>query len=341
VRPDVVLMGLCASFDLNLKTVQEMNTRWPQMRVLALACPGEEQLAEKAVEAGACGYVPLEVSADSLVEAVMQSCEQALDSPPQGKRAAGVESGRAQRTEQELLMAGRVQAGMMPEGPPQLKDWELTARLEPALETSGDFFDFIPLPNGKWGFVVADVTDKGLGSAVFMALSSSLLRTYAVNYPTLPAFAIATVNERILSDTRGSLFVTVFYGILDPNSNRLRYVNAGHNPPLLLSAVKSKRMEMLRPTGMAIGISEKGFWKQKLVKMAPGDVLVLYTDGVTEAQAPNGDFFGEGRLQEIVRSKFNRPVQEIQSAVFDEVNRFTGGGPRQDDIAVMVLARRA
>jgi sigma-B regulation protein RsbU (phosphoserine phosphatase) len=239
----------------------------------------------------------------------------------------------------ELVTAGRIQADILPEHPPALPGWEITARLQPALETSGDFYDFIPLVNGNWGIVVADVTDKGMGAALFMALSNTLIRTFAVRYPTLPAIAMDAVNDRILSDTRGSMFVTAFFGVLEPHTGRFRYANAGHPPAVLVSGQKSKRVERLRPTGMALGLEERAHWGQKIARLAPGDLLVLYTDGVTEAQNSQGRLFGEQNLVEVVRSKYGCPVHEIQSAVLEEVEGFVGGTPHQDDIALIVVRR--
>lgn len=241
---------------------------------------------------------------------------------------------------QELKMAGRIQAGILPESPPALRGWDLAARILPARETSGDFYDFIPLMNGKWGIVIADVTDKGLGAAVFMALCSTLIRTYAVQYATLPAFSMSSVNERILSDTRGSMFVTAFYGVLEPDSGRLRYVNAGHNPPFLLSTQKGKPVDRLYRTGMALGILKEASWQQKIVKLNQGDVLLLYTDGITEALNRRGEQFGEKRLQQVIRPAAGRPAKEILEAVLAEVRNFTGGASAQDDITLMALARR-
>lgn len=237
-------------------------------------------------------------------------------------------------------MAWRIQAGIMPEGAPSVPGWDIAARLEPARETSGDFYDFIPLASNKWAFVIADVTDKGLGAAVFMAMCSTLIRNYAARYPTLPAIAMSSVNERILSDTRGSLFVTAFYGILETDIGRLRYVNAGHNPPYFMSSLKSKPLDRLTRTGIPLGISEDSTWQQKVVKFSPGDALALYTDGITEARNQRGDYFGEQRLLNVLRSSIGLPAQKIQQALLDEVMRFSSGAPRDDDIALLVLARR-
>jgi DNA-binding NarL/FixJ family response regulator len=241
---------------------------------------------------------------------------------------------------QELAMAGKIQAGILPDKPPSIRGWEFSTKLIPARETSGDFFDYIPLANGKWGIVIADVTDKGFGAAVFMAMCSSLIRTYAGRYPTLPAIALRSVNERILSDTRGSLFVTAFYGVLEPEIGRMRYVNAGHNPPYLLSTQRGKPVDRLAGTGMALGVSAEAVWQQKIIKFSPGDTLVLYTDGITEAHNHFGMLFGEQRLLDVIRSKMGYRPQDIQEAILAEVDKFVRGTPMQDDVTLMVMTRK-
>jgi sigma-B regulation protein RsbU (phosphoserine phosphatase) len=240
----------------------------------------------------------------------------------------------------ELVTAGKIQADILPERPPQIPGWEMAAKLVSARETSGDFYDFIPLGNDNWGIVIADVTDKGMGAALFMALSSTLIRTYAVRYPSLPALAMDVVNDRILSDTRGSMFVTAFYGVLEPHTGRIRYVNAGHPPAYLLSTLKGKPVDRLRPTGMALGVMENSHWQQKIARFASQDVLLLYTDGVTEAQNANGQFFGDMRLQEVLRqSRSGCSAHDIQEAVLSAVSAFVGNAPGQDDIALIVIKR--
>jgi serine phosphatase RsbU (regulator of sigma subunit) len=241
----------------------------------------------------------------------------------------------------ELVMAGKIQADILPEEAPVLRGWDIAVRLEPARETSGDFYDFIPLTDHKMGVVVADVTDKGMGAALFMALSSTLIRTYAIRFPTLPALVLSAVSERILSDTRGTTFVTTFYGILEPHTGRIVFSNAGHPPGYLITTQRGKEsIEYLRPTGMALGVSETAQWKQRVVKMKPGDFLVLYTDGITEAEDPQGAFFGEDHLLDVVLSMAGRTAAEIRDALLAEVRRFTGGATRQDDIALVVIRRK-
>ncbi len=242
--------------------------------------------------------------------------------------------------ERELVMAGKIQADILPEEPPRLPGWEIAAALVPANETSGDFYDFMPLTERKWGVAVADVTDKGMGAALFMALSSTLLRTYAVRFPTLPALVLNAVSTRLLSDTRGSMFVTAFYGILEPHIGRLVFANAGHPPGVLIGHRKGKlSVEQLRPTGMAMGVSEEARWKQKEARINPGDTLILYTDGITDAESAQGEFFGEERLMDAALKHFGATAQQMVDGLMGEIARFSARAPRQDDIALVVIRR--
>lgn len=239
---------------------------------------------------------------------------------------------------EQLAAAARIQLDLLPARMPNLPGWEFVARLEPALETSGDFYDIISLANKHLGLVAADVSDKGMGAALFMALASTLIRTYSKQYPTLPALSISTANERILTDSRSGMFVTVFYLVLDPTSGRMRYVNAGHNPPILLSNQRGKTIDRLQPTGMALGVMGDLIWKQKVVRMLPGDLLVMYTDGVTDAQNEYGEFYGEGRLLNVAR-RCNCSAHEAMETILEDVRRFTGGMPQADDITLLIVKR--
>lgn len=244
-----------------------------------------------------------------------------------------------QQVARELALAAQMQASLLPRALPQITGWQLAARLEPARETSGDFYDFISFPDGRLGILVADVADKGMGAALYMALSRTLIRTYAAEYDTRPDLALGAANRRILMDSQADLFVTVFYGILDPASGMLTYCNSGHNPPYLLSAQSGGAVQPLSNTGLPLGVFEDATWTYGTAQFGPGDVLLLYTDGITEAQDQQGVFFGDERLLESMQAKRGRSAQDIQDALMAEVREFVGESPQSDDITLMVVVR--
>ena len=239
----------------------------------------------------------------------------------------------------ELAAAGKIQAGFLPDELPRIPGWQLTAKLEPARETSGDFYDVISLPSGHLGIVIADVADKGAGAALYMTSIRTLIRTFAAEYVTQPELALGTANDRIVSDTHTDMFVTVFYAILDPATGTLTYCNAGHNPPYLLDAQSGNVTHALSRTGPPLGISKEMTWGQATIQLAPGDALVLYTDGLTEAQNVRDEFFGAERLQKVAQANLSARAQDIQAALLAEVHQFVADAPQFDDLTLMVVVR--
>jgi serine phosphatase RsbU (regulator of sigma subunit) len=271
-------------------------------------------------EIGAGGYVTLVT--DRLEAVRSQSYAEALA------------HGQAAR---ELAVAARIQAGLLPARVPSLPGWEIAAVLQPARQTSGDFYDFIPLPGGQLGLVVADVADKGAGAALYMALSRTLIRSCATEHARLAAQTLRAVNERILAETDTDMFVTVFYGILDPATGRLTYCNAGHNPPHLL---QSKGHQRLVRTGMALGVVQDADLEQAVARVRPGDALIVYSDGVTDAQGPEGEVFGEQRLLAVAQAHLGSSAQKMQEGILAGIQRFVKDAPPFDDLTLMTIVRR-
>ncbi len=236
---------------------------------------------------------------------------------------------------QELTLAGRVQASLLPEHAPQVSGWQITATWKPARETSGDFYDFVPLPNGRLGIVIADVVDKGMGAALLMALTRTLIRTYAAEFPNHPEHLLQVTNQRILTDLDAGLFVTLFYGVLDPGSGKLTFSNAGHPPPYIFGNEEIA----LSGAGMPLGVSDEATWQQGFQEIPPGAMLLLYTDGVMEAQDHNGDFLGKEGMLDIIRGELGSPAQTVQDALLAGLYNFTGSEPQLDDITIMTLIR--
>ena len=189
------------------------------------------------------------------------------------------------------------------------------------------------------GILIADVADKGVGSALYMALSRTLIRTYAEEYDADPEIVFFAANNRLLKDARANLFITTFYGILDPSEGTLTYCNAGHNPPYLVRDSDEKLVDSLTRTGIAMGIEENTTWTTEAITINAGDILVLYTDGIPDAQDQDGDFFNDEAIIDIAQKNSGRLAHEIQSSIIESVQEFSGTTPQSDDITLMVLVR--
>ncbi len=245
----------------------------------------------------------------------------------------------SEKMARELAIAGDIQTSFLPPELPKLPGWQLSAKLLPASETSGDFFDFMILPTGQLAFLIADVVDKGVGAALFMALCWTLFRTYAVEFPIDPERALRAVNRRILKDTNSNQFVTIFYGILNPKTGTLHYCNAGHCPPYLIKRHNGVTAISLIKTGAPLGISEDEKWERSTLGLESGDAFVLYTDGITEAKNSEEMLFGEERLVESIKRNFASTAKELQEAILNDLKLFMAEDPQLDDIALAVLIR--
>jgi serine phosphatase RsbU (regulator of sigma subunit) len=243
-----------------------------------------------------------------------------------------------QRVSQELRLAGEIQSSFLPDHVPELPGWDIAASLIPARQTSGDFYDFFMLEGGRLGIVIADVADKGLGAALYMALGRTLLLTYAQEFPTDPGAVLRATNRRLLMDARAQMFITLFYGLLDPENGQLLYCNAGHFPGLLLN--EHHKAQRLDPTGIALGIDLDAVWTAVEKSVEVGDILFLYTDGLVEASNPGGDLYGSQKLIERLRHVANRPSQWILRAIQDDVAAYEDGIPQSDDFTMICLRRR-
>jgi serine phosphatase RsbU (regulator of sigma subunit) len=251
------------------------------------------------------------------------------------------QSVQAAKMARELEVAGEIQATFLPHKVPEVSGWEISASLEAARQTSGDFYDFVELDGDRLGIIVADVADKGTGAALYMALSRTLIRTYAVQYPDQPEKALQIANERILEDTESDQFVTVFFAVLDASSGQLTYANAGHNPAFLVGTNGHAAPQPLRHTGIPLGMFPEMIWQQNAVQMSAGDILVMYTDGVTEAQDGDGREFGEDRLLNDVEKGMSsgQDLRTITSRIFHSIHEFVGDAPQFDDVTMVLLRR--
>ena len=242
-----------------------------------------------------------------------------------------------ERLERELQLAREIQQTLMPRQLPDLPGWELAVLCLPARQVGGDFYDFFELPDGRLGLVIADVADKGMPAALFMALTRTLVRAAALEEPS-PAAALARTNNLLVPDAEQGMFVTAIYAVLSIETGELVYANAGHNLPLL-SRAETGQLEPLAKGGMALGVLADSEADDHRSILEPGDSLVFYTDGITEAFSPEGDIFGEELLQTAIKDTDGLSAQATLDRIHESVLSFSGGTSQSDDLTLMVVRR--
>ena len=237
----------------------------------------------------------------------------------------------------ELDQAADIQRKLLPPHAPNVPGVELAGYNAACRTVGGDYYDFLPYPDGRVALLVGDVAGKGMPAALLM---SSLQARVQVLFddPTDLAKLVTRLNKIITSNCPTNRFITFFIGVLDPSTGELVYVNAGHNPPLLVH--KNGSVEKLEGTGVILGILPIAQYEQKSARLDPGDVVVLFSDGVTEAVRPGVDEeFGEDRLADILAELKNEPAQSIIDSINQRVQEFTGGAPPADDITLVIAKR--
>lgn len=272
--------------------------------------------------------------------------------------------------ERDMSIAHEIQSGFLPDELPSRHGWELSARFHPAKQVAGDFYDGFELVNGRRiGFVVADVCDKGLGAALFMALIRTLLRHTAEHtatwslvdddenlevgnavragtaLPPLLSIGASPLLQAVLGTNRymarnhlrQGYFATMFFGVLDPVSGSVVYINGGHNPPVLIR--RDGEHQLLPPTGPAVGMMPNSTFTLGHTNLDPGDRLFVYTDGVVEAHDTRGDMFGMARLLDVVRQPCYS-ADTLLDAVEQRVHHFVGAADQFDDITTLVVRRQ-
>jgi serine phosphatase RsbU (regulator of sigma subunit)/anti-sigma regulatory factor (Ser/Thr protein kinase) len=250
-------------------------------------------------------------------------------------REQEAEAATRQRFEQELEVARLIQQNFLPKELPDLPGWQVSAYYRPAREVGGDFYDVIPLPDGRVAFVVGDVTDKGVPAALVMSATRSVLRASAQRLIE-PGAVLERVNEHLCPDIPDKMFVTCLYGVLDPRTGLLRFANAGHDLPYVKTA---DGVVELRARGMPLGLMPGMAYEEKEAVLQPGESVLLHSDGVVEAHDPNRDMFGFPRLMETVAAAPGG--QELIDRVIAELEAFTGPDAEQEDDITMVTLERS
>lgn len=247
-------------------------------------------------------------------------------------RQQQLEALERQRIEQELRVARLIQQTLLPKDVPHVAGWEVDAYYQPARAVGGDFYDFIPYPDGRLGFVIGDVTDKGVPAALVMATTRSLLRSATERYDS-PSGILERTNEALVNDIPPKMFVTCLFALLNPATGHLIYANAGHDVPYLRT---EEGVVELRARGMPLGLLPGMKYEEKEVELRPGECLLLYSDGLVEAHSPSREMLGFPRLQGLMGE---RTEENLIPFLLGHLRTFTGPEWEQEDDVTMVLLR--
>lgn len=239
--------------------------------------------------------------------------------------------------QQDLNTAREIQQAILPKAFPPFPNqsrFDIFASMVAAKEVGGDFFDFFIIDSDRLGFVIGDVSGKGVPAAIFMAVSRTLIRATGLK-GILANDCMNYVNNLLCNESVSCMFVTVFYGILNTLTGEVDYVNAGHNPPYLISPAGIRKVDMTG--GLILGCMEGLTYQSKTIKLNPGDRLFLYTDGVTEAFNTKDEAYGEDRLEAFLKQNAASPIDEVVKKSFTEINDFSAGVPQSDDITLLSI----
>jgi sigma-B regulation protein RsbU (phosphoserine phosphatase) len=240
--------------------------------------------------------------------------------------------------DRELKAVARIQRSLLPRVLPKIPGWDLAAYYQTSMRAGGDYYDFFRLPENQWGVLIADVSGHGTPAAVLMAVTHTIAHSYpGPAYP--PSRLLEYVNERLAEGYTNDIgaFVTAFYGIYDPPSRRLTYVNAGHPPPRLKRCADGTLHTIEGEPSMPLGLFSGTRYPERSIQLIPGDQIIFYTDGITEAQDPQGHLYGTNRLDQVL-SNCGITAQGLLDEVLQEVAHFSAGQPAQDD-RTMVVAK--
>ncbi|HXK59016.1 MAG TPA: SpoIIE family protein phosphatase [Acidobacteriota bacterium] len=245
-----------------------------------------------------------------------------------------------QRLEKEIEIAREVQAKLFPQKLPSIPNFQLAAACLPARQVSGDYYDFIPLGANAFDVVIGDISGKGISAALLMASLQSSIRTI-ISYQTLDggrgasvAKSVSEVNRQLYFQTSPDKFATLVLSRFDAENLTVTYCNAGHNPPLIIS---DRSIRHLSKGGMVAGLFEDPVYDEETLELHPGDVVVYYTDGIVEAENPNGDQYGEDRLAELIIANTFLTADDLQALILDQLSCWVAGGDQRDDMTVVVV----
>jgi len=305
----------------------------PSLKTVIVSAYGDMENIRVAMNRGAFDFLTKPINFDDLEITINKTLEEIII-----QRQALHEHDQLISIRHDLNVAREIQQGILPKTFPPFpnrKDFEIYANMAAAKEVGGDFYDFFMIDNDRLGFVIGDVSGKGIPAAIFMAVSRTLIR--ATGQKGMPAGeCMHYANNLLCNESVSSMFVTVFYGIMNMKTGELEYGNAGHNPPYILK--KDGTIEIVPSTGdIILGVFEDQAYKSKTISMNPGDGILLFTDGVTVAFNRADEEYGEERLEKLLLTMKDFSTDKIVNTIIEDVNTFALGVAQSDDITMLSL----
>ena len=330
---DMVLTDINMPKMDGLTLLTNLNEKYPMLKSVIISAYGDMTNIRTALNRGAFDFLTKPIDFADLEITIRKTLDQA-----RVIKQAEKDRSRLISIQNELEVARKIQAAIIPQKfPPfpERNEFEIHASMTAAKKVGGDFYDFFLIDDNHLGFAVGDVSGKGIPAAIFMAVSRALLKATAMRGPA-PDECLLQVNKMLQAENTTQMFVTVFYGILNISTGEVVFSNGGHNPPVYVSG--SGRVEWLDITGnFVLGAFSGTEFKTKTIQLQPGESLVLYTDGVTEANNLQGQQFTDERLRDCLQIINGHTADAIVQTVVTDVKKFTGDAPQSDDITVLAL----
>lgn len=304
----------------------------PNIRSIIISAYGDMKNIREAMNRGAFDFVTKPLDFEDLQVTIERTLRHLLE-----WREALSSRDQLVALQNELNIASQMQQSILPTQFPRGPDFQVYASMTPARNVGGDFYDIVHLEDNRIGVAIADVSDKGVPAALYMMSSRTLLKGAAIGCES-PSQVLDEVNSLLQDDSDTGMFVTLFYGIYDPATNEFTYANGGHNPPLIVHADGSSTV-LAMTGGVALGVVPSIQYEQTTVALSPGDTILLYTDGITDATNEEGEFFGLERLQATFAGNPPRDSRAANDAVFEALQNFVGDAAQADDITCLALSR--
>jgi sigma-B regulation protein RsbU (phosphoserine phosphatase) len=332
-EPDVILTDINMPEMDGLTLLAKLNEQYPLVKSVIVSAYGDMSNIRTALNRGAFDFVTKPIDFNDLEITLKKTIHEAL-----AFKQAVKDRHQLLAIQQELEVARKIQQSIVPRkfpAFPERKDIDLYAEMIPAKDVGGDFYDFFLIDDERLGFVIGDVSGKGVPAALFMAVSKTLLKATALKGGP-PEECLQQINHVLHLESVSAMFVTIFYGILNTRTGEVDYCNGGHNPPYILRA--DGGVEMAESTGgLVLGAMRNTAYNAKKMTLQAGEGVFLYTDGVTEAMNHDNEQFSEERLEERLKAGRNTALPNIVGNVVEAVKTFADGAPQADDITILAL----